>query len=82
MTITPLDPARSRSIEPGAPPTAYRLATLRRLSDAGVPTGVLVPPILPGITDTEEEIDAIATAARRRGATTFWAGPLIEEPLV
>ncbi len=82
MTITTLDPALSRVIEPGTPPPAQRLATLRRLSDAGIPTGIYLAPILPGITDAEETIEAVAAAARDSGATSFWAGPLRLAPLV
>lgn len=82
MTITTLDPALSRLIEPGTPPPAQRLATLRRLGDAGVPTGVFLAPVLPGISDAEDDIDAVAAAARSHGATTFWAGPLRLAPLV
>lgn len=82
MTITTLDPALSRLIEPGTPPPAQRLATLRRLSDSGVPTGVFLAPVLPGITDSEDVIDAVAAAARAHGASTFWAGPLRLAPLV
>lgn len=82
MTITTLDPALSRLIEPGTPPPAQRLATLRRMSEEGVPTGVFLAPVLPGITDSEDAIDAVAAAARAHGATTFWAGPLRLAPLV
>lgn len=82
FTITTLDPALSRLIEPGTPPPGQRLATLRRLSEAGVPAGVFLAPVLPGITDSEETIDAVAAAARVHGATAFWAGPLRLAPLV
>jgi DNA repair photolyase len=82
MTITTLDPALSRLVEPGTPPPAQRLATLRRLSDAGIPTGVSIAPILPGITDSAEAIEEVAAAARAHGATALWGGPLRLAPLV
>ncbi len=82
MTITTLDPALSRLVEPGTPPPAQRLATLRRLSDAGIPTGVSIAPILPGITDSAEAIEEVAAAARTYGATALWGGPLRLAPLV
>jgi DNA repair photolyase len=48
FTVTTLDPALWRSVEPGTPPPAQRLAVLRRLVEAGVPAGVLMAPVLPG----------------------------------
>src|SRR5215217_1534638 len=68
FTITTLDEAVWRLIEPGAPPPLKRLEVLRRLSEAGVPTGVFLAPILPGITDATDAIEAVAAAAKARGA--------------
>jgi DNA repair photolyase len=82
MTITTLDQTLSRLVEPGTPPPAQRLATLSRLSDAGIPTGVSIAPILPGITDSAEAIDEVAAAASAHGATSLWGGPLRLAPLV
>src|SRR5215213_6829939 len=58
FTITTLDDALWRVIEPGTPPPRKRLKVMRQLSDAGIPTGVFLAPILPGITDSAESIDA------------------------
>ena len=52
---------------------AVRLRAIQRLREAGVPVGVLLAPIIPGLTD--HEIPAILTAARRAGA--LWAGRAI-----
>jgi DNA repair photolyase len=82
FTITTLDPQLWRLIEPGTPPPHQRLAALRRLSAAGIPCGVLVSPILPGLTDSASSIDAVARAAAEHGATTFGAGVLRLAPLV
>ncbi len=82
FTITTLDPVLWRLVEPGTPPPAQRLAVMRRLTDAGVPCGVYLAPVLPGLTDSEGSIAAIAEAARNHGATAFWAGPLRLAPLV
>ncbi|MDQ3227985.1 MAG: hypothetical protein M3Q50_15325 [Chloroflexota bacterium] len=71
-----------RSIEPGTPSPAQRLAVMRRLADAGVPCGVYMAPVLPGLTDGDDAIAGIAAAACEHGATTFWAGPLRLAPLV
>src|ERR671912_2455098 len=54
FTITTLDLQLWRVIEPSTPPPRKRLEVLRRLSQAGIPTGVFLAPILPGITDGVE----------------------------
>jgi DNA repair photolyase len=66
VSMTTLDPALSRSLEPRAPSPARRLQMIRRLTDAGVPVRVMVAPVIPGLTDSEME--AILTAARDAGA--------------
>jgi DNA repair photolyase len=82
FTITTLDRALWRAIEPGTPPPAQRFAVMRRLTAAGIPCGVYLAPVLPGLTDGEEAIAAIAEMARDHGASAFWAGPLRLAPLV
>jgi DNA repair photolyase len=66
VSITTLDPDLARSMEPRAATPARRLATVRALADAGVPTGVLVSPVVPGL--TEPEIERILSAAKDAGA--------------
>lgn len=66
VTITTLDPALSRAMEPRVPLPARRLALIRHLSDAGVPVRVMVSPVIPGLTD--HEVEAILEAARDAGA--------------
>ena len=44
---------------------------MRRLSNRGVPCGVFLAPILPGVTDTVESIEAVAAAAKAHGAASF-----------
>lgn len=82
LTITTLDDDVWRVAEPGTPPPARRLQTLRRLSAAGIPTGVLMAPVLPGITDSEKSIFGVAEAAADAGATTFATIPLRLDPFV
>jgi DNA repair photolyase len=82
FTITTLDPELWRHLEPGTPPPFKRLQVLRRLSEAGVPTGVFLAPILPGITDGVESIAAVAAAARAYGAESFGASVLRLAPPV
>ncbi len=61
-----LDPARARALEPWAPAPARRLETIGRLACAGVPVGVLVAPVIPGLSD--EEVPRVLEAASRAGA--------------
>jgi DNA repair photolyase len=82
FTITTLDPELWRLIEPGTPPPASRLRVLAKLAGAGVPCGVNLAPVLPGLTDSEAAIEAVVAAAREHGATSFWASPLRLAPLV
>jgi DNA repair photolyase len=82
LTVTTLDPTLWRSIEPGTPPPSKRLEILGRLVTAGVPCGVYLAPILPGLTDSEASIEEVVRAARDHGATSFWASPLRLAPLV
>jgi DNA repair photolyase len=67
LSIPFLDPVHARALEPGAAAPARRLETLRRLAGAGVPCGVLVAPVVPGLND--EEIPRVLQAARAAGAT-------------
>jgi DNA repair photolyase len=82
FTITTLNAELSRLVEPGTPPPAQRLKVMRQLTEAGIPCGVYLAPVLPGLTDSEEAIAAVAGAAREHGATAFWGGVLRLAPLV
>src|SRR5262249_49309315 len=53
LSITTLDAELARRLEPRASHPDARLQAIRELSDAGVPTGVLVAPIIPGLNDHE-----------------------------
>jgi DNA repair photolyase len=66
LSITSLDPALHRVMEPGSSAPRLRLAAIEALAAAGVPTGVLVAPVIPGLTD--HELPAILEAAARAGA--------------
>ena len=68
LSITTLDPEVARRMEPRAASPARRLDALRQLSAAGVPCGVMVAPIIPGLTD--HEIQPILSAAAEAGART------------
>lgn len=59
MTITTFDDNLCKIIEPGVCPTSRRVAVLKELAEAGIPTIVWITPLLPFINDTEENIKKI-----------------------
>jgi DNA repair photolyase len=67
VSITSLDAAIKRTLEPRAAGPSARLKAVRQLNEAGIPTGVMVAPIIPAITD--HEVEAIIAAAAAHGAT-------------
>ena len=76
MTLTCMDDSVSRLIEPNVCPTSRRVEVLREFQKAGVPTVVWLCPILPFLTDTEENIRAILDACRDTGVKgIIWFGP-------
>ena len=83
ISLTTLDAALIRRMEPGTPPPAQRLAAVQRLVEAGIPAGVMAAPILPGISDSQQSLAALAAAAARHRAAFFMGdvlrlGPNIE----
>jgi DNA repair photolyase len=66
LSVTTLDRMLARTMEPRAATPTRRLEAIRQLSDAGIPTSVMVAPIIPGLTDPE--IERILDAARNAGA--------------
>lgn len=67
ISVTTLDAQLASKMEPRTSIPAARLRAISELAEAGIPVGVNVAPIIPGITD--EEIPAILSAAREAGAT-------------
>jgi len=65
-----------RKTDPGTAPPRQRLRALRMLREAGIDAAVLCMPVLPGISDSEESLDAAARAASEAGATAFRHRPL------
>ncbi len=70
VSITTLDASLKRAMEPQTASPRARLETVRRLNEAGVPTGVMVAPVIPVLTD--HEMEAILEASAAAGAR--WAG--------
>jgi DNA repair photolyase len=82
MSIGTVSEEVARASEPHASSPQARLEAVRRLVSAGVDAGVLAAPILPGLSDSEESLDAVAAAASRSGATFFSTRPLKLDPHV
>jgi DNA repair photolyase len=66
VSVTSLDPRLQQAMEPRASRPAKRLAAIEALAKAGVPVGVMVAPVIPGLTD--HEVPAILRAAADAGA--------------
>ena len=80
ITITTPDTKLARLLEPRAPRPDLRFAVVKLLRKAGITTGILCCPLLPGITDTEEAIDGMARRAAEVNASFFVANPLFLKP--
>jgi len=78
ISVTTLDQKLARVMEPRAPTPARRLQALRQLSDAGVPTSVMVAPIIPAINDAEIEriLDAAVLAGVKSAGYVLLRLPL------
>jgi DNA repair photolyase len=80
LSITTLRPRLARMLEPRAPRPDLRLEAVRELRNAGIAAGVFAMPVLPGLTDAEADLDALARAARDAGAQWFAASVLFLMP--
>ena len=78
LSVTTLDAKLARSMEPRAATPMRRLETLRRLADAGVPTAVMVAPVIPALNDSEIEriLEAAHTAGVREAGYVLLRLPL------
>jgi DNA repair photolyase len=70
FSIGTLDEEVWRLTEPGTPHPRLRLDAVARLNEAGIPCGVLAGPIIPGLSDRPEQIDAVVRGAVDAGATS------------
>lgn len=71
ISIGTVDEDVWRATEPGTPPPARRLRAVEQLNAAGVPTGILVAPILPGLSDADHQLEAVGRAAVAAGAVSI-----------
>ncbi len=76
LTVTTLKADLARLLEPRAPRPDLRLEAVRQLAAAGINAGVLCAPVLPGITDSPRNLEALVRAAAEAGARSFGANPL------
>jgi DNA repair photolyase len=80
ITITTLRSGLTRLLEPRAPRPDLRLAAVKKLSEAGLAVGVSASPLIPGITDRDGDLEAVAAAAKEAGAQWFFSGVLFLMP--
>lgn len=80
VTVTTLDTNLARILEPRAPRPDLRLEAVRLLRQAGLHVGVSCCPVIPGITDAPQQIEAVIRAAAEAGADHLFANPLFLKP--
>jgi DNA repair photolyase len=68
MSIGTLSRDVWRLTEPGTSPPEQRFNAVRRLNEAGIPCGVLIAPVLPGLSDSDEQLRSVARACTEAGA--------------
>lgn len=80
VSLAMLDPELQAVVEPGTPTPSARLSLISKLRDAGLPCGVMAMPILPWLTDGEDQLDALFAALAAAGASGVTAGALHLRP--
>jgi DNA repair photolyase len=76
VSIALVDRELQRSLEPGTASPQARLELVRKIVEAGLPCGVFVAPVLPHLTDSVEQLDALLAAIADTGATGVTVLPL------
>jgi DNA repair photolyase len=76
ITITTADAELARKLEPRAPRPDLRFAAVKKLREAGLVAGVLCSPLLPGINDGLQQLEAVSGRAAAAGASFLGAHPL------
>jgi DNA repair photolyase len=74
LSVPTLDERVWRATEPATAPPRQRLRAVGMLVRAGIRAGVAIAPILPGVSDRPDQLEAVVRAAREAGATFVWAG--------
>src|SRR2546428_1887863 len=76
FSIPTIDMDVWRKTEPGTAPPQQRLRAIEKLVAAGIKASVGMAPILPGLSDRPEQIEAVVQAGREAGDTAAWGGDL------
>ncbi|MFI7588871.1 intein-containing Rv2578c family radical SAM protein [Spongisporangium articulatum] len=80
VSIAIWDDELHASLEPGTPSPKARIELVRRITDAGLPCGVFMAPVLPGLTDSKEHLERAISAVAESGATGITVFPLHLRP--
>jgi DNA repair photolyase len=80
FTVTTTNVELARLLEPRAPRPDLRLEALSKLREAGIAAGVICAPVLPWITDSPRQLEAVVRAAAAAKATHIYANPLFLKP--
>jgi DNA repair photolyase len=76
FSIGTVDPVVWRATEPGAPHPRRRLDAMRAMADAGIRTGALIGPVLPGLSDRRDQLTETVDAILDAGGSVIGARPL------
>ena len=80
FSVGTLDRDVWRASEPGTPPPERRIEAMARLNEAGIPTGVLIGPVIPGMSDDEAGLERVVRGGRRGGRRLDRADPAAPAP--
>ncbi len=76
LSVPTLDERAWRATEPHTPHPRARLEAVAELNRAGIPTGILIAPLMPGINDAPEQVERIIELATEAGATSIGGNTL------
>jgi DNA repair photolyase len=80
ITITTLTTELARILEPRAPRPDLRMEAVQKLNQAGISAGVSCAPLMPGITDSPRDLEALVRATAKAGGKHIFANPLFLKP--
>lgn len=80
LTVTTMNADLARILEPRAPRPDLRLEAVRKLNQDRIDAGVICAPVLPGITDSPRDLDALVRASAKAGAKYISANSLFLKP--
>jgi DNA repair photolyase len=80
ITITTMNVDLARILEPRAPRPDLRLEAMQKLNQAGIAAGVICAPVLPGITDSPRDLEALVRATAQAGGKYIYANSLFLKP--